>query len=354
MLDGVDVPYVSLGPGLDPSAIADGERRLGLAIPEAYKALLARTNGARLEDVVFDLLVVSVLAGMKPPGSGVDPADLVGWHAYFAKGKLGPPKGAFRFASSPAGDFVVFAEGRARGEVHYVDREHRRRRRVASSMEAFLGGLRRREPIAPTYVSALRPAASTRKTRTRVPRGFTVVQGLELEGPVCRQRLVAKTVVRDVVVEGATIRVKTGARNVASLVNCLFDRVVVRGDVRGGVFVRTDPFGLSPADVRALATFYDGVEWALDLREARFSNLTLRGVPGHLVRRDPERLVLLRSDRLAEDRRWRRWDKGLVAVLDYALASPGDWHFHSADDLSPKARERRAELRRLREHGFGE
>lgn len=43
--------------------------------------------------------------------------------------------------------------------------------------------------------------------------------------------------------------------------------------------------------------FYADVEWALDISEARFKEFDIRGVPGRLIRRDPESQVLVTRER---------------------------------------------------------
>lgn len=43
--------------------------------------------------------------------------------------------------------------------------------------------------------------------------------------------------------------------------------------------------------------FYADVEWALDISEARFKEFDIRGVPGRLIRRDPESQVLITRER---------------------------------------------------------
>lgn len=46
--------------------------------------------------------------------------------------------------------------------------------------------------------------------------------------------------------------------------------------------------------------FYNDVEWALDISAARFKAFDVRGVPGCLIRRDPESQVLVRRERALE------------------------------------------------------
>lgn len=43
--------------------------------------------------------------------------------------------------------------------------------------------------------------------------------------------------------------------------------------------------------------FYSSVEWALDISKARFKEFDIRGVPGRLIRRDPESQVLITRER---------------------------------------------------------
>lgn len=50
--------------------------------------------------------------------------------------------------------------------------------------------------------------------------------------------------------------------------------------------------------------FYRSVEWALDISEARFKEFDLRGIPAHLIRRDPESQVVVTRDRALQEG-WR-------------------------------------------------
>ena len=58
------------------------------------------------------------------------------------------------------------------------------------------------------------------------------------------------------------------------------------------------------------STFYAGVDWALDISNARFKDFDLRGVPGHLIRRDPESQILITRER-ALDVATPGWEKQL-------------------------------------------
>jgi hypothetical protein len=91
-----------------------------------------------------------------------------------------------------------------------------------------------------------------------------------------------------------------------------FRHVTLRGAI-GSVLIATLPdAGLATPDERraiedANENFYADVDWALDIREAAFADVDLRGVPGRLVRRDPETQVLVTRGRALEGR-WRALD----------------------------------------------
>lgn len=48
---------------------------------------------------------------------------------------------------------------------------------------------------------------------------------------------------------------------------------------------------------RARTNFYETVEWALDISEARFKEFDVRGIPAGLIRRDPETQVVVTRER---------------------------------------------------------
>ncbi|MDN0195295.1 hypothetical protein [Streptomyces sp. S.PNR 29] len=80
---------------------------------------------------------------------------------------------------------------------------------------------------------------------------------------------------------------------------CVFDRVTLRGNI--GRVVTTPPNDALPEEVResfvaAMRVAYQEVEWALDIREAKFSDADFYYVPGELIRRDEETQFLLRRE----------------------------------------------------------
>jgi hypothetical protein len=80
------------------------------------------------------------------------------------------------------------------------------------------------------------------------------------------------------------------------------DRVTLTGEIgKMKVNVTADPSTHGNAKQRPFdeyrAKFYEGVEWALDISKARFKEFDIRGVPGRLIRRDPESQVLFTRER---------------------------------------------------------
>ena len=45
------------------------------------------------------------------------------------------------------------------------------------------------------------------------------------------------------------------------------------------------------------AEYYRNVEWALDISQAEFEELCLRGFPVHLIRRDPETQIVMTREK---------------------------------------------------------
>lgn len=142
-------------------------------------------------------------------------------------------------------------------------------------------------------------------------------------------------------------RTKTPIR----LVNCFFDCVVMRGDV-GSWHVSLDLF--MPSLRTYSSEFYEDVEWALDIREARFLDAIFRGIPVDKVRRDPERHFIVRKDKLRRDDSWRRLPKPLVNRLAFWLRLDGDAELLIANDRAPSFEAELERYRALREAGFAE
>lgn len=144
---------------------------------------------------------------------------------------------------------------------------------------------------------------------------------------------------------------------------CVFRHVTLRGKITTMLF-RFDPnpfeepaVGPSFKDMwpGAMARYYSDVDWALDIREARFTALTsLVTVPGDLVRYDPERAILVRREALAGNRAQGMPGVMRICCEDFLAGSPFE-SFVIQRGEPKKARERFAEKAAwMRANGFAD
>jgi hypothetical protein len=106
----------------------------------------------------------------------------------------------------------------------------------------------------------------------------------------------------------------------------------------------------------ANAEYYRHVDWALDISQAEFKELDIRGVPGRLIRRDPETQILVTRQRVLQDD-WRALpfrDSMTPFSLDFMLKQ----EMHDRVLIAPK-RHRKfpiylEDLQLLREAGVAE
>jgi hypothetical protein len=101
---------------------------------------------------------------------------------------------------------------------------------------------------------------------------------------------------------------------------------------------------------------YADIDWAIDISEAEFEEADLRGVPGGLVRRDPETQVLVRRAALL-DGRWRRVpleDTWWGVALETLLLDGRESEVLVAPRRHPKFPKLRDGLDRLRDAGIAE
>ena len=89
----------------------------------------------------------------------------------------------------------------------------------------------------------------------------------------------------------------------------LFKNVTIKGDI-GDIKINKAVHHVdcraqiqSPFD-SARSECYDNLDWALDIREARFQDFDLQGIPANLVRRDPETQVIVRRQKALQGE-WR-------------------------------------------------
>lgn len=102
------------------------------------------------------------------------------------------------------------------------------------------------------------------------------------------------------------------------------------------------------------AAFYADVEWALDISEARFKEFDLRGVPSHLVRRDPDSQIIVTRERALQiatpgwETKLESLDTHWPFVINLFL-SDGDPEIILVAPLAAPRAERDALLRALQE-----
>lgn len=106
-----------------------------------------------------------------------------------------------------------------------------------------------------------------------------------------------------------------------------FRHVMLSGDIaateiRGGIGVLDDEH--NEAWDRANAEFYQDVDWALDIADARFASLSVHGIPATLVRRDEESSAIV-TRQAALDGEWREieYHGGLFFQTISRLVSDG-------------------------------
>lgn len=88
-----------------------------------------------------------------------------------------------------------------------------------------------------------------------------------------------------------------------NLNGCVFRHVTLTGNI--GPLMATPPNSSLPQDIRdrltaGIVAYYSGIDWALDISGAAFSDADFYYVPGHLIRRDEETQFLLHRDRVEQ------------------------------------------------------
>jgi hypothetical protein len=106
----------------------------------------------------------------------------------------------------------------------------------------------------------------------------------------------------------------------------------------------------------ANAEFYSSVDWALDISEAEFVECDIRGIPAHLIRRDPETQVVIKREK-ALTGEWRTLDLSETywpAYIEGFLEDGEDDVVLAAPIQDPKFRVLLEGLQRLRDGGIAE
>jgi hypothetical protein len=138
------------------------------------------------------------------------------------------------------------------------------------------------------------------------PRRRSIVRNVKLVQCEVRGCVVYAAILEDVVVD----RLKT--HQVLQTWAAVFKHVTLKGKI-GRIMISSAvaPGVAKPRDQRAFdganAAYYSGVDWALDVSEAEFEECDIRGVPAHLIRRDPETQVVVTREK-ALPGGWRKLD----------------------------------------------
>jgi hypothetical protein len=172
----------------------------------------------------------------------------------------------------------------------------------------------------------------------------------------CSQKssTIYSAIVEDVLIDGlksSGFALRTNA--------AVFNRVTMQGKIDRLMLTSTafimEP-QLQPVFDQANAEYYKNVEWALDISNAEFNDITIRGLPGHLIRRDPEtQLLVTRKNAIA-----RGWEKLKLQnllfpiVLDEFLDAGNDATVLVAPKRDPKFKSLLADLMVLKKAGIAE
>jgi uncharacterized protein YjbI with pentapeptide repeats len=147
-----------------------------------------------------------------------------------------------------------------------------------------------------------------------------------------------------------------GARFSKSTVSgCVFRHVTLRGKIGQLIFAgpaRTLSPEILESFCSAMVDFYADVDWALDIRDAIFTDASIRAVPGELVLRDENRHFLL--DRTHREEVLSRSDVPLLAKVYFRSfdLTPFDSMVAVASQRSKSYDAQLADLRWLRERGL--
>ncbi len=114
-------------------------------------------------------------------------------------------------------------------------------------------------------------------------------------------------IIEDMVVDGF----KTGGQLLQTW-GAVFKHVTLRGNL-GRLMI--SPFvelgQVKPHEQRAYdlanAAYYAGVDWALDISQARFQECEIQRIPAHLIRRDPASQVVVTREKVLS-KNWRQVD----------------------------------------------
>jgi hypothetical protein len=156
---------------------------------------------------------------------------------------------------------------------------------------------------------------------TRDVRKRTIVRRVDAKDCFATACHVWGAIVEDVTVDGLlttdTLRVNAAAFRHVTLKGRI-GRLLVSPALWPGTATLKEEQSFACAN----AEYYQGVDWALDIRDAEFEEAEIQGVPCNLIRRDPTSQVVVRREKVAEGT-WRtldlaatHWAQSLQFLLD--------------------------------------
>lgn len=180
-------------------------------------------------------------------------------------------------------------------------------------------------------------------------------KNIRLVGCHVRKCLIGPALLEDIHIENlnSDVTIVWGAvfRHVTIKGRC--DNLMIHGAADSGMFHGDLVRYLDLCDV-----FYAGVDWALDIREAEFEDFWIRtrGIPSHLVRRDPETQAVIRREK-AISGKWR--EMGLCGLTQIMFKEFIRDELDSFILVAPKRgkqdfKEVMADISRLRDAGIAE
>jgi len=166
---------------------------------------------------------------------------------------------------------------------------------------------------------------------------------------------IGAAIVEDSVIDG----LRTG--DILQTWGTVFKHVVLRGKIGRLMISRnffTTPGGAEQERAFDLANaeYYRHVDWALDISQGEFSELDIRSVPGHLIRRNPETQARIKRERLVEAD-WRKlpFKAGVTQVIFDLFLDRGDPDVtYVAGKREKDFREMVADIELLRKEGIAE
>lgn len=159
------------------------------------------------------------------------------------------------------------------------------------------------------------------------------------------------------VFDEVTVNGLTTSRMPAILDGCAFRHATLRGNLGRFLVNRNvchDDDDRNEAFHAANAAFYESVDWALDITEAKASCIEIRGaIPTHLIRRNPEEHFIM-TRKAAQSEVWRNYepfDAFQISIHSFLESKAGQNLFVAAR-RSPHFKEQLSYYHGLRDAGI--